>query len=123
MRYAENAPRTEDDGYRAVIDAIDRLRDDMNNRHVENGSTLEVLEKDLKVVIDRVDDLAKGFPDGDPEGHRRAHEALIKRAEERAALYRALREELVKRGVLAFIVLLGTLLCIGIAVKFHLGVK
>lgn len=123
MRYAKDSPHTEGEGYRAVVRALDQLRDDINNRHVENSSTLEVLEKDLKVVIDRVDDLAKGFPDGDPEGHRRAHEALIKRAEERAALYRALREELVKRGVLAFIVLLGTLLCIGIAAKFHLGVK
>ncbi|SDI65500.1 hypothetical protein SAMN04487926_12165 [Paraburkholderia steynii] len=106
MRY-EDPPHTEGDGYAAVVVALDALRDEIGQRHVENTSSLEVLEKDLKVVIERVDDLARGFPDSDPEGHRRAHEALIRKAEERAALYKALREELAKKGLWALVLLLG----------------
>ncbi|AQG98596.1 hypothetical protein A9R05_06920 [Burkholderia sp. KK1] len=83
------------------------MRDEIGQRHVENASSLEVLEKDLKVVIDRVDDLAKGFPDSDPDGHRRAHEALIRKAEERAKFYEDLRGELAKKGVWAVLVLIG----------------
>jgi hypothetical protein len=106
MRY-EDPPHTDGDGFRAVVAAIDTLRDEIGQRHVENTSSLEVLEKDLKVVIERVDDLAKGFPDGDPDGHRRAHEALIKRAEAKARFYEDLRGELAKKGLWALIGLLG----------------
>ena len=121
MRYSQDPPHTEGDGYGAVVEAISRLRDDINNRHVENSSTLEVLEKEVKVAIERIDNLAKGFPGDDPDGHRRAHEALIQRAEERAALYRALREELVKKGLWALIVAIGALVWIGISAKVHWG--
>lgn len=106
MRY-EDPPHTEGDGFRAVVDALDQLRDEIGQRHVENSSSLEVLEKDLKVVIERVDDLARGFPDSDPDGHRRAHEALIRKAEARAKFYEDLRGELAKKGLWALLVLLG----------------
>jgi len=105
MRYTEEPPHTEGDGFRAVADALDRLRDEMGLRHTENTSSLEVLEKDVKVLIDRVDDLSKGFPGGDWEGHRRYHEAVIKRMEARTDLYRELRSELAKKGLWALIVM------------------
>lgn len=109
MRYDE-PPHTDGEGFSAVVRAIDNLRDEIGQRHVENTSSLEVLEKDLKVVIDRVDDLAKGFPGGDADGHRRAHEALIRRAEERAKFYEDLRSELAKKGLWALIALIGVAL-------------
>lgn len=109
MRYGD-APHTEGDGIRALVDAVDRLRDEISQRHTENTSTLEVMEDKVNVLIDRVDDIARGFPNDDPDGHRRAHEALIKKAEERAALYRAVREELIKKGVWAMVLMLAGLL-------------
>lgn len=109
MRY-EDPPHTEGEGWRAVVEAVDSLRDEIGARHVENTSSLEVLEKDLKVVIERVDDLAKGFPDGDWEGHRRYHEAVIKKMEARAQFYSDLRGKLVEKGVWALILLLGAAL-------------
>ncbi|WP_175982547.1 hypothetical protein [Caballeronia zhejiangensis] len=109
MRYGD-PPRTEGDGLNAVADALNKLRDEIGQRHVENTSSIEVIEKDLKVVIERVDDLTKGFPDGDPEGHRRAHEVLIRKAEARAKFYEDLRAKLVERGLLALLGLLGVAL-------------
>jgi hypothetical protein len=106
MRYGD-PPLTEGDGFGAIADALNKLRDEIGQRHVENTSSLEVLEKDLKVVIDRVDDLAKGFPGGDPEGHRRAHEALIRKAEARAKFYEDLCSELAKKGLWALLALIG----------------
>lgn len=110
MRYDEHPPHTDGDGFKAVVAAIDMLRDEIGQRHVENTSSLEVLEKDLKVVIERVDDLARGFPDGDPDGHRRAHEALIRKAESRAKFYDDLRGKLAEKGLWALLVLLGVAL-------------
>lgn len=106
MRY-EDPPHTEGEGWRAVVAAVDSLRDEIGARHVENTSNLELMQRELKVAIDRIDDLARGFPGGDPDGHRRAHEALIRKAEERARFYEDLRGELAKKGVWAVLVLLG----------------
>ncbi|MEX3972264.1 hypothetical protein [Paraburkholderia caribensis] len=106
MRY-EDPPHTEGEGWRAVVAAVDSLRTEIGERHVENTSSLEVLEKDLKVVIERVDDLARGFPDGDWEGHRRYHEAVIQKMEARTKFYDDLRTELAKKGLWALLVLVG----------------
>ncbi|WP_321878487.1 hypothetical protein [Paraburkholderia bannensis] len=116
MRY-EEPPHTEGEGWRAVVVAVDSLRDEIGARHVENTSSLEVLEKDLKIVIERVDDLARGFPGGDWEGHRLYHEAVIKKMEARAKLYEDLRADLAKKGLWALILATGT------AVWFYLKSK
>jgi C4-dicarboxylate-specific signal transduction histidine kinase len=100
-RYSSEPPHTEGDGFRAVAAALDALRDEIGTRHVENTSSLEVLEKDVKVLIEQVDRLAKGFPEDDPDGHRRMHEALIEKAKARTELYRDLQKKLLERGVLA----------------------
>ena len=106
MRY-EEPPHTEGEGWRAVVSAIDSLRAETVDRHTENTSSLEVVQKELKVVIDRVDDLAKGFPGGDWDGHRMYHEAVIKKMEARTKLYEELRAEIAKKGLWALILALG----------------
>lgn len=122
MRYVD-APHTEGEGLRAVADALDALRDEIGQRHTENTSTLEVVEDKVNVLIDRVDDLARGFPDNDPDGHRRAHEAQIRKAEARTRLYEKLYEELATKGVLALIVFIGSSVVYYAAAKLHLGGK
>jgi hypothetical protein len=106
VRYPD-AVHTEGDGWGAVIRAVDSLRDEVGQRHAENTSTLEVMEGKLNEVITRVDDLHRGFPDGDPDSHCRYHETLIRKAEARADLYEELRAELVKKGLWALLVLMG----------------
>jgi hypothetical protein len=119
----QDAPRTEGEGWQAVVAALDRLEDSMGQRHTENTSTLEVVQKELRLVIDRVDDLAKGFPEGDPEGHRRFHEVLIERATARTRFYEELRTELAKRGLWALV--LAAVTAVGLALRtwLHIGVK
>ncbi len=51
----------------------------------------------------RLDSLASGFPDGDPAGHRRYHEAEIKRIEARAEFWSKLRLSVTQWGLLGFL--------------------
>lgn len=95
------------DGWQAVVAAVDSLRDEIDQRHVENRSDNEVQGRKLDEVIRRVDDLHKAFPGGDWDGHRRYHETLIARAEARTKFYDDLRAELAKKGMWALIALLG----------------
>jgi hypothetical protein len=122
MRYPD-APHTEGEGWRAVVAAVDNLRDEIGTRHVENTSNLELMQKELKVAIDRIDDLSKGFPDGDPDGHRRAHEAQIRKAEARTRLYEKLYEELATKGILALLAFVGSAVIYYAAAKLHIGGK
>ncbi|HSD36075.1 MAG TPA: hypothetical protein VLC92_01120 [Rhodocyclaceae bacterium] len=59
---------------------------------------MQILER-LEEKIDRV---TQAFPGGDPEGHRKYHDAVIKRLEARTAFFEKLLYELVKYGVIGF---------------------
>lgn len=51
----------------------------------------------------RIAAIAAGFPDGDPDGHRRYHEAEIKRIEARAEFWSKLRLSVTQWGLVGFI--------------------
>lgn len=51
----------------------------------------------------RLESLASGFPGGDPAGHRRYHEAEIKRIEARAEFWSKLRLSVTQWGLLGFL--------------------
>lgn len=44
--------------------------------------------------------MAEAFPEGDPDGHRRHHELVIKAAEERAAFWAQMRAKLTEWGLI-----------------------
>ena len=82
------------------------------DRRKEPQSALAMLVQqihDNTVVIDKkiTDGLAsirtEAFPEGDADGHRRHHEAVIKSAEDRAAFWQTLRIELAKWGLVGFV--------------------
>lgn len=52
-------------------------------------------------IIQRLDSIARGFPAGDYEGHRRYHEAVIERMELRNKLVRSALEKVVQAGALS----------------------
>jgi hemerythrin len=56
-----------------------------------------------KHIDDRFDALEKliksGFPDGDPEEHRKVHEARIKEAKDRAEVRLAVKKSLYSSGI------------------------
>jgi hypothetical protein len=94
------------EGAKEVIAAIGGLRKDLDDRHSENATTLGVVETKVNEVIRRVDDLHDAFPGGDWDGHRRYHEAVIKRVEAREKFYQDLRTNLATKGLWALILML-----------------
>lgn len=61
----------------------------------------EAAKESVKATIE--ESMSKAYPDGDPDGHRIAHEAWIKRAEESAAFWRKMREKLAEHGLIVFL--------------------
>lgn len=83
-----------------VLQLLTQLGSDQSSRHSENTNHLERLEEMIK----------EGFPDGDAEAHRKYHEALIRKAEERTRFYAELRVKLAEKGIWAVIVFVGAAL-------------
>ena len=97
-----------------VIDVVERRRNGfeilelvrvIHDNQVEMDRKLtrhmEVETEELAEAITRL--MADAFPAGDPGGHRRHHELVIKQAEERAAFWRTLRIEIAKWGLVGFL--------------------
>lgn len=61
-------------------------------------------------LLSRIEELDKtlksGFPDGDPDNHRRDHETRIRLENEKAELYKSVREKVIASGVWGMCVLL-----------------
>ncbi len=58
--------------------------------------TLELAQEISKLM-------ASAFPEGDPTGHRKHHEAVIAKAEARATFWRKMAEEITKYGLIGFL--------------------
>lgn len=110
VKYPDAAPRTDEHHPNPIVAAIDALRDEIIQRHVENTSINETQTTKLDEVIRRVDDLHKAFPGGDWDGHRRYHETLISKAEARTKFYLGLCDDLAKKGLWIVIIALGAAL-------------
>ncbi|NMG64872.1 hypothetical protein GPA19_07930 [Azoarcus indigens] len=72
------------------------------------AEAVDVIDQQLARRLDErlgsMEDLIRsGFPDGDPAGHCRYHEAEMARIEARAAFWSKLRFELAKWGLLGFL--------------------
>lgn len=93
-----------------IADAILAIKADLDQRHGENVTRAQINEKLLGDLIGRVDGLYHAFPDEDPSGHRRYHDAMVERIEKRAKLYDAMLEELTKKGMWALILFVGAAL-------------
>ena len=70
---------------------------------VDSKLTAHVSEELLKIAEEIASLMVKSFPEGDPHGHRRAHEAAIKAAEDKAQFWKTMRAELGKWGLIGFI--------------------
>lgn len=57
--------------------------------------------------------LMNAFPEGDVDGHRRAHEAMIEAAREQAEFWRDLKQDVAKRSLWGLIRLIGWLVAVG----------
>lgn len=86
---------------------LDRRRSDRFQQHMDER--FDALEKLIK----------SGFPDGNPEEHRKVHEARIKEAKDRAEVRLAVKKSLYSSGIWAAILFVLAALAsyIGIEVK------
>lgn len=86
-----------------LVHEVRALRKDLASDHKENASRMERVEK-------RMDEMAKAFPGGDPDGHRRYHELIIRREEQREKVRLELISKLVQGGTWSLLAWIGWLI-------------
>lgn len=97
--------------------------DDQGDRHETNEEL--GIEQKLDLILSEFKRFEGAFArdeDGsiDFDGHRRYHEAMIKAAEEQAEFWKDLKQEIIKKGIIAAIIILLGLIWIGVQTKFGL---
>jgi hypothetical protein len=97
--------------------------DDQGERH-ETREEMGI-ERKLDLILDQFKKFEGAFArneDGsiDFDGHRRYHEAMIRAAEEQEKFWHDLKVEIMKKGIIAAIVIMLGLLWIGAQTKFGL---
>ena len=104
----EMEDRRKDPGSQALVVLINSLSEQLRELRAEmaelkkTGAFSHTINDDaLAKAIKHA--MEVGFPDGDAELHRRAHEAQIKAAEDRSKMYITLRTEVAKYGLLGLI--------------------
>lgn len=89
---------------------------DTQQERRKGSVTHEDLEAGRRIMASHIDDrfdaleklIESGFPEGDLTTHRKVHEGYIKDAADRAALFRAVREQIVKGLTWALLLLIGS---------------
>jgi hypothetical protein len=84
-----------------IIELIRIIHDNQVEMDRKLTSHMENETQELATAITTL--MADAFPAGDPGGHRRHHELVIKQAEERAAFWKVLRIEIAKWGLIGFL--------------------
>lgn len=100
--------RRKDGGLHAVLQLCKQMHDsqlDLKRCHDELALKLENhMTDEVSEISQRISELViAAFPGGDSDGHRRHHESIIRRAEESAEFWSAMRKELGKYGLIGFI--------------------
>ena len=91
----------------------------INQVHAAVETLRKEVEEIAKTHAAAIADLkTSAFPAGDPDGHRRHHEAVIKAAEDRAKFWAEMRIAAAKPAFLGVLVLLGTMLWNGLLDSF-----
>ena len=81
----------------AVSDLRREVKDAKATFTYHHATYVEATEKAITKAM------TAAFPDGDPEGHRRHHEAVIRAAEEKAEFWSTMRKEVGKWGLISVI--------------------
>ena len=75
------------------------------------------IEKQLEKLNDC---MMSAFPNGDVDGHRRAHEAAIKAANAQAQFWEEMKLDIAKKGAWGLLVIIIGLVVVGVQVKLGL---
>lgn len=91
-----------------LLSMVKDVHDDVKTLHttitaLDLRLTKHMTEETLELAQEISKMMLIAFPEGDPHGHRKLHEADIDRAKARAAFWRKLLEEITKYGLLGLI--------------------
>lgn len=86
-----------EDELNAVLELMASLAAQIGQLNASIAQHRKDQQADLETVMIRA------FPDGDPEGHRRHHEAVVRAAEARAEFWAKMRFALSQWGLLGFL--------------------
>lgn len=85
----------------AVHDDVKLVHGDLENFNKRFSEHMATETLELQKMLEKL--LTSAFPEGDASGHRKHHEAVIAKAEARAAFWRKMAEELCKYGLIGFV--------------------
>lgn len=84
-----------------LSDTVSELRKEVREAKAtftyHHSTYVEATEKAIEKAM------LAAFPEGDPEGHKRHHIAVIKAAEDRAEFWKTMKKEVAKYGLIAFV--------------------
>lgn len=88
-----------------LLGMVKDVHDDVKNLHttiiaLDTRLTKHMNEETLELAQEISKLMASAFPEGDPLGHRKHHEAVIAKAEARATFWRKMVEEITKYGLI-----------------------
>jgi hypothetical protein len=84
-----------------VSGMIERLMERMDRYDAKLTEHMAQEAVEMKAMLEEA--LHASFPEGDADGHRRHHEALIRKAESSAEFWAKLKLELYKYGLVGFV--------------------
>lgn len=87
--------------FEAVSQLIERLMERMDRYDERLAAHMENETVEMKAMLQEA--LHASFPEGDADGHRRHHEALIRKAEESAEFWAKMKLEIYKYGLFGFL--------------------
>lgn len=93
-----------------VVAAIEGLRSDINKRNDAHASVLAEMQESVAANTRKIDELRQAFPDGNVEGHRMYHEAIMQEIADRKRIRQAVLEHLLKTSTWLVILGLGGML-------------
>lgn len=91
-----------------LLTLVQNVHDDIKTIHGDIKSldirlTKHMTDETMELAQEISKLMAAAFPEGDPTGHRKHHEAVIAKAEARAAFWRKMLEEITKYGLIGLI--------------------
>lgn len=97
--------RSETSAHLALVQTV---HDDVKTLHtnisaLDHRLTKHMTEKTMELAREISKLMSDAFPEGDPTGHRKHHEAVIAKAEARAKFWQKMLYEITKYGLMGFI--------------------
>lgn len=84
----------------AMLNMLTQLNETVMAMRKELSEHMASEPHDIAEAIEEA--FQKSFPNGDADGHRRAHEAVIKTVEDKAEFWHDMRKSVMKWGIVGF---------------------